>query len=72
MKRSLKALLVSAAVVASLVGSAAPASAETCIGFYMDQGLQYAGYWQCDECPNPSYYGPLDGRWYLVLCERLG
>ena len=70
MKRSLKALLVSGAVVASLVGSAAPASADNCIGYYFDQGLQYAGYWQCDECPNPAYYGPLDGRWYLVLCVK--
>lgn len=68
MKRSLKALIVSGVMAASLIGTAAPASAESCVGFFMDHGLKNAGYWECEECPSDPYYGPLDGRWYLIVC----
>lgn len=69
MKRSLKALLVSGAIAAALVLPAAPASAATCVGIDMDQGLQHAGAWNC-TCPSQPTYGPLDGRFWVILCIR--
>lgn len=67
MKRSVKALLVSGVLAASLLGSAAPASAATCAGFEIDRGFQNAGAWNC-ECPADPIHGPIDGRFWVILC----
>jgi hypothetical protein len=67
MNRSVKALLMSGVVAASLLGSAAPASAATCVGVEFVNGFQHAGAWNC-ECPSDPQHGPIDGQFWLILC----
>lgn len=69
MKRSLKALLVSGVMAASLLGTASPASAATCIGFEIKNGFQHAGAWNC-TCPSEPTYGPIDGQFWVILCVQ--
>lgn len=67
MKRSVKALLVCGVFGASLLGTASPASAATCVGVEFRNGLQHAGAWNC-TCPSEPHYGPLDGQFWVILC----
>lgn len=67
MKRSVKALLVCGAFAATLLATAAPASAATCAGFELDRGFQHAGAWNC-TCPSDPIHGPIDGQFWVILC----
>ncbi|HYP22858.1 MAG TPA: hypothetical protein VEV43_04740 [Actinomycetota bacterium] len=67
MKRSVKALLVSGVMAASVWGTAAPAGAATCVGVEFRNGFQNAGAWTC-TCPSDPKHGPIDGQFWLILC----
>ncbi len=72
MKLPIKIALVAGVVSASLGVPVSPASAASavCTGIVYDQGqIQELGSWPC-SCPASPIYGPLDGRFHVILCAE--
>ena len=76
MKRSLRALLLTSAATAALVGPALPAHAQTCVGVEYEEpeGIKHAGAWHCATCFEPTWVllGPGSDHWYVKLCFDIG